>query len=288
MDMDIKTIAVIGGDKRQLFLARSLCEDGYAVLLAGFDSIKELSGCVLCGIREALERADIVILPVPCLRSDGALNAPFAAKEIIFSNEEIKLMAEKPVFTSFAERLVRNHPALGGAAVYDYAARDDFAVLNAVPTAEGALELAMNACEGTIASSKVLVSGFGRVGRALSRLLVAVGARVTVAARKSSDRAAACSLGADAVDFGSADWDYDIVFNTVPAPVFDEARLKKLRPNTLLFDLASLPGGVDFEAARALGIDARRALALPGKCAPKTAGEIIKKTVFEIIKEVSK
>ena len=56
--------------------------------------------------------------------------------------------------------------------------------------------------------------------------------------------------------------------------------------NTLIIDLASLPGGVDFDTAEKLGIYAVRALSLPGKCAPKTAGEIIKTNVFDIIKEV--
>ena len=70
--------------------------------------------------------------------------------------------------------------------------------------------------------------------------------------------------------------------------IFDEALLKNTDPAVLLIDLASLPGGVDFESAHRLGIDARRALALPGKCAPKTAGEIIKKTVFSIIEEVNR
>ena len=54
----------------------------------------------------------------------------------------------------------------------------------------------------------------------------------------------------------------------------------------LIIDLASAPGGVDFEAAHKFRLDAVRALSLPGKCAPKTAGEIIKTTVFNIIEEV--
>ena len=78
----------------------------------------------------------------------------------------------------------------------------------------------------------------------------------------------------------------DLVFNTVPARIFDEKLLKNTDRHTLLTDLASLPGGVDFEAASALRIDAQRALSLPGKCAPKAAGDIIKTTVFQIIEEV--
>lgn len=288
MNCDIKKIAVIGGDKRQLFLARALCDDGFEVFLAGFDKISA-EFCSVTGAEEAALEADIVILPVPCLRADGTINAPFSNDDILFSKKEIKALREKPVFTSFAERLLRRYPELKGGAVYDYAAREDFAVLNAVPTAEGAIALAMDAFEGTIDSSRVLVTGFGKVSKALSRRLAALGAEVTVAARKSVDRAGARAMGCRAADFSKLGaGEYDLVFNTVPAMVFDRAALSRLNRNTLIFDLASLPGGVDFEAASELGVDARRALALPGKCSPKTAGGIIKTTVFEIIKEVMK
>jgi dipicolinate synthase subunit A len=76
---------------------------------------------------------------------------------------------------------------------------------------------------------------------------------------------------------------HDIVFNTVPSLILTNGVLKNTDRNTLIIDLASIPGGVDFEAAGALGIDAYRALSLPGKCSPKAAGEIIKKTVCTIL-----
>ncbi|MBQ2212758.1 MAG: dipicolinate synthase, partial [Ruminococcus sp.] len=81
---------------------------------------------------------------------------------------------------------------------------------------------------------------------------------------------------------------FNIVFNTVPKLIFDRELLQNTDCDTLLIDLASLPGGVDFDAASALRIDAQRALSLPGKCAPKTAGEIIKTTVFRMIEEVNR
>ena len=78
----------------------------------------------------------------------------------------------------------------------------------------------------------------------------------------------------------------DIVFNTVPSLIFDKDLLMNTDRNTLIIDLSSAPGGVDFESAHKFRLDAVRALSLPGKCAPKTAGEIIKTTVFNIIEEV--
>jgi len=78
---------------------------------------------------------------------------------------------------------------------------------------------------------------------------------------------------------------HDTVINTIPAPVLPRKMLEKLPRGALVIDLASLPGGTDFDAAEALGIQAEHALALPGKCAPDTAGALIAQTVLTILQE---
>lgn len=287
---DIKTIGVIGGDKRQLFLADSLSGDGYCVILGGFDRLESLGAVAVTDVQTAVEYSDAVILPLPSLRADGSLNAPFAEGNIYFDSGQIELLGQKPVFLSQKDRFLRAYPSLENARLYDYAARDDFAVLNAVPTAEGAVECVMSAYEGTIWGSRSLVTGFGRIGKLLAKTLSALGSNVTVSARSSADLAYIKALGYRAVNTLELREirGYDLVFNTVPAMIFDELLLKNTDRNTLITDLASLPGGVDLAAARALRIDAQRALSLPGKCAPKTAGEIIKATVYKIIEEVNR
>ncbi len=290
MSQTIKTFGVIGGDKRQLFLAQSLLGDGFNVILAGFGKLRGQGFDNLSGVEAAVLYSDAVILPLPGVRADKSVNAPFATRNIFFSENELDALRQKPVFTAMRDRLLRAYPQLDGAQVYDYAEREDFAILNAVPTAEGAVELAMREYEGTVAGSRSLVVGFGRIGKLLARMLRALGSEVTVCARKPSDFAYIEALGYLAKNTMNLTFahGYDLIFNTVPALIFDEALLKNTDKTALLIDLASLPGGVDFESAHRLGIDARRALALPGKCAPKTAGEIIKKTVFSIIEEVNR
>ena len=288
MQKKIRSFGILGGDKRQLFLADSLIKDGYRVMLGGFDNLRSLGEITIADMRTALGYSDAVLLPLPSVRADGSLNAPFAST-LYFDEEEQELLKQKPVFASMKDRFIRAYPALKGARIFDYAARDDFSVLNAVPTAEGAVECAMSAYEGTIAGANCLVVGFGRIGKILARILKALGALVTVSARSSTDRAYIAALG---YDFANTEKlseirGYNIVFNTVPKLIFDRELLQNTDCDTLLIDLASLPGGVDFDAASALRIDAQRALSLPGKCAPKTAGEIIKTTVFRMIEEVN-
>ena len=282
---EIKTFAVIGGDKRQLFLADSLTRDGYSVILGGFDKLVSVGSVTLSDIDTAICYGDAVILPVPSVRADKSLNTPFSDTKYFLTPERQEQLRHKPVLAAMTDKLLRAYPLLQSGTVYDYAKREDFAVLNAVPTAEGAIRRAMELYEGTIANSRVMVVGFGRIGKVLAKLLCALNADVTVCARKPADLAMIQALGYRPrhSERMVAVQDFDIVFNTVPALIFDETLLKNTTRDTLIIDLASLPGGVDFEAANALGIDACRALSLPGKCAPKTAGEIIKTTVYQLL-----
>lgn len=285
---DIKSFGIIGGDKRQLFLAKSIYDSGYTVMLGGFDRLKSTGALVLGDIKSAAEKSDVIILPVPSVRTDGSINTPFSDDCTVLDDELIEIMLKKPVFVAMKDRFLKAYPQFENAELYDYAAKEEFAILNALPTAEGALEVAMKQFEGTVAGSRCLITGYGRIGKVLAEMLKNHKADVTVSARKSSDMAFAQAFGYKKLNTNklSCIRNFDLVFNTVPSLIFDRELLENTDKNTIIIDLASLPGGVDFEAAQKLGIDAVRALALPGKCAPKTAGEIIRTTVFNIIEEV--
>ena len=242
----------------------------------------------LADVHTAIFESDAVVFPLPSVRADRSINTPFSERNVILTDEETSELMKKPVFVSMRDKFIKAYPELKNARIFDYAAKDEFAILNALPTAEGAIECAMSNFEGIISGSKCLVVGFGRIGKILSKSLHSLEADVTVCARKESDFAYITALGYKMCDTRKLKSirGYDIVFNTVPSLIFDKDLLMNTDRNTLIIDLASAPGGVDFEAAHKFRLDAVRALSLPGKCAPKTAGEIIKTTVFNIIEEV--
>ena len=159
----------------------------------------------------------------------------------------------------------------------------------ALPTAEGAIQIAMEQLPITIHGARVLVVGFGRVGRVVAQRMAALGARVSVAARRYESLAWARAMGYGAEKTGQlAGWlcSYDLVVNTVPALVLGEAELADLRPDCLVLDLASRPGGVDPQAAERLGRKVIHALSLPGKVAPVTAGAAIQSTIYNMLHEL--
>ncbi len=283
----IETFAVIGGDLRSAYLAGALAADGCRVISSGFDGT-ELPACVTACTNptQAIALADCIILPLPVSTDGINVNAPFSRMPIPLESVIQAVRDDQLLLGGQIGDSLRRDLALRGLASRDYFNREELAVLNAVPTAEGAIQLAMEELPITLAGSRCLVTGYGRCARVLARLLVALDAHVTVAARRCSDRAWAEAQGCTAIELSKMTARrYDVIFNTVPHKIFTREVLESLDSGTLLIDLASRPGGVDFSAASQLRLKTIWALSLPGRVAPKTAGGIIKQTVLNMIKE---
>lgn len=290
--INIDSFGIIGGDKRQLAMARSMADDGYTVYLSGFERLEQLLG-TFGGSAPVLETAlcsEVVILPLPVTKDGKNLNAPFSDKKIPLDDNFAMAMKGKKVFCAMKENLLKTSKIWNSDMVYDYLKREELQVCNAVPTAEGAIELAMNEYLGTINGSRCLVTGFGRIGKVLAKMLYGLGAEVFVSARKKEDLAWIRLLGYTPVDNKkiAESGSFDVIFNTIPAVVLDAQVLAKIAQDALVIDLASMPGGVDFDSAKRMGILTVHALSLPGKVAPKTSGEIIKNTIFNMLEEDEK
>ena len=173
--------------------------------------------------------------------------------------------------------------------LHSYLQQEEMALLNAVPTAEAAIELALSQLPITLWESRCLLTGFGRCAKPLARLLTAFGAQFTVCARSSKDLALARSFGLTALPLAQMDTllpQQQLIFNTVPAPILGKEQLQLLSGDCLLIDLASGAGGIDHPAARSLGLRCLHALALPAKTAPVTAGNILCDTVIQMITDI--
>ena len=255
-----KLFAVVGTDARQAAAGRVLERAGYAV-----------------GGAEQVALADYILLPLPL----DAARTPLAEL----------LRAAKPGAVALGGRLSVQAKTIAqeaGVELVDYFARPELTVYNAIPTAEGCIGILLAERTRTLWGTNLLLLGFGPVGQALGVRLAALGAQVTVAARRPAQRALAESFSLRAVDLARLEQTapaFDTVVNTIPAPVLTEAVLAALRPGSLIVDLASRPGGTDFAAARRLGHRAIHALSLPAACAPETAGEALARTVCEILAE---
>jgi dipicolinate synthase subunit A len=268
------TFAVIGGDRRSFYAAQKLREYGFETKIFGLKN-EEI-------YRPSEEiKADAVLLPVPLSKDGIRLFAP-ESKEVIFISDVLQSVAENiPIFAggTFGAEDKR---------ITDYAKREDFARMNAVPTAEGALMLALQDGKSTVFGMPVAVFGFGKVAFAVAKLFSAAGAQVTVFARKEQARREAHILGYTAKPLSALTeyaHEYRLLINTVPAKIFERDTLMRIRKDALLMELASAPFGVDFEEAEALGVRTLLASGLPGKYFPETAGYAVAETVLNILRE---
>ncbi len=285
----MKTVSVIGGDLRALTLAGLLADDGYKVSVFGFDKDIDTTGLRKASDMHEALAAEVIILPIPASRDDVSINAPYAEKPLLIEDFLAMIGSSKLVLAGHISPVLAARFDREGIACIDYYNREELMVKNAVPTAEGALEIALSEMPITLSGSSVLVVGYGRIGKILTKMLVALGAKVTVSARRWGDLAWIEGTGARAVNTAKIAEniaDYDVIFNTVPSLVLGEAELSKMNENALIIDLASVPGGVDLEAAKSLNRRVIWALSLPGKTAPISAGRIIKDTVKNILSEL--
>ena len=267
----LKTITVLGGDARQRYLAARLMAGGFSVETCQVPGLPDSSA----GLHAALCHARAVALPMPALTKELWIRAeprPIPLVSVLESLSPGTVVFGGPL--DAAAETFAQYPVI----LSDYMKSPSLAAGNAVPTAEGAIQLAMERLPITLSGSRCLVVGFGRIGKALAARLHGLLAHVTVAARKPEDRALAAALGFAPESTGvylRGLAQYDCIFNTVPAPVFLPEHLTAMRPDCLIVDLASAPGGLPAEIAPFEAPAYLPAPGLPGRVAPASAAALL-------------
>lgn len=288
--MDTKrTFSVIGGDRRQAHLAELLAEDGHTVRAYALEKHAFSDRVTKAyNFQELTHRVDCVILPLPVSGEAGALNTPLSLSTYLLDEIFNLFPTGQTVVAGKADHALFEKAGRSGVRLYDYLEREEFSVSNAIPSAEGAIQLAMQELPTTLHGLNVLILGYGRIGKLLAKYLQALGAHVTVTARKYGDLAWIDAAGFPAMHTHAISGNlshFDLIFNTIPSLTLTADRLAELKPGCLCIDLASKPGGIDFSAAKKLGVRAIWELSIPGKVAPVTAGMIMKQTIYNIMDE---
>ncbi len=204
-----------------------------------------------------------LLLPVPSFTPDGKLSGGGDLQELLSDLPRNLVVAGG----NLNVRELEDYPTL------DLLQEPSYVAQNANITAHCAIRLVMNQLPRTLRGCKVLVIGWGRIGKVLCQLLKGLGACVTVCARGDKDRAMARALGYCTLDIGKTKLeDFEVALNTVPALLFPHTP-----PGVLKIDLASQPG--------LGGDDVLWARGLPGKDAPQSAGALIAETLLAILRK---
>lgn len=286
-----RKLVFVGGDARMVEVIAQATEFDASAALIGFDRLtRTFTDTASVELSEAaFADVDAVVLPIAGMDDAGVVESQFCARKVVLTDAHFAAMRPGSlVFTGIARPRLAELCETHGLRLVRLMELDEVAILNSIPTAEGAIAMAMEHTEVTIHGSRSIVIGFGRCGQTLARTLAALGARVGVVARQAPQlaRIREMALTPHSIsDLAAAVGDADIVFNTAPHPVLTAAVLSGMRRDTVIIDIASKPGGTDFRYTDRHGMKAFLAPSLPGAVAPRTAGRIIADSLCRILAE---
>lgn len=234
---------------------------------------------LLAGVCSGSGVSRIILLPIPSTR-DGTLitGTEFPLEEILSSIGTDTMIAGYGIPGDIVKRAKKL-----GAYVYDASLDEDFLMENAEITAHGTLGHILSDFTEDISEMKIGIIGYGRIGSALLRLLLFVGAEVRVYTTRAE---VAKSLGEDGVLCETVseetDWTQnDLIINTAPAKLIREELLSGELKNVKIIELAS---GKNFSEQPNI----TRMPSIPEKMYPETAGKIYAKQIIRALSEVAK
>lgn len=276
-----------GGDLRIAKLAELFAMEKYTVFLYGqsnyFKEKIQSSNLRECKtIEECIRNTDMIISGIPLSRDKQTIFAPYTNEKIEL-NKLYMLLEEK---TFIAGGIPKWFWANETIELVDLLECEELTILNAIPTVEGTIKIAIEETENTIHESNVLILGYGRIGKILCSRFSKLGANIYCAARKQTDMAWIREEGFIPVDYEEIckyGEKFDLIINTVPEIMLKKEEIKGLKKECLIIDVASEPGGVDKIVAEMYKIRVITAPGLPGKIAPLTAASYIKRVVDKYI-----
>lgn len=274
-------IVIIGGDKRQLYLYNRLLMEGFSVVAYDVPEVpvqQDISKSISYEqFAKLLNTCDIFILPIPFSRDGG--NTINSKSAVIMTDTLLSHMCSgtRLIGGCLNEAFLKkcNERKIITSDLMD---NPSFELQNTIATAEGAIAEAITRSPMNLHRSRCLVTGYGKCSKAICGRLGGLHANVTVCARKKEQQISAFEQGFSFIDFGrlpAVAHQYDFIFNTVPSLVLTGEILQKLKKDTVIIDIASKPGGTDFEACSRFSVNASLCLSLPGKYSPKTSADII-------------
>ncbi len=215
---------------------------------------------------------EIILLTVPTSRDRVHLtgtNIPL--RSVIDNAEGNSLIVGYGLPASFVTDAV-----IEGLSVFDLCQDEVFLRENAEISAHGTVGNIMTRHKKSVSQMNIGIIGYGRIGKVLSRLLLFLGAQITVFTRREETRLELCGVGIDAK--GTEDIKdaigLDIIINTAPAHLISapEAALLHER-GTEIIDIASADAVPDGEGVV-------RLLSIPDKMYPISAGKIYASAVI--------
>lgn len=272
----MKCVSIIGGDNRNLILSNLLKEDGYSVFRFGLEAEEK-------NIEECIKESNFIITATPFSVDSKNIYAPLVEKKINIQ-EFIDLVHNKTIIAgSIADEYIHKFNCNGNI-VFDIMKDNKLVIQNTIPTAEGVVKIIIENTDITINDSNIAILGFGRVGKRLAKVLNGMGANIFCLDTKKEEVANIDVCGYNILkDIYKELSNMDVIVNTVPKQIIGKNEINSINKSSLIIDVSSKPGGIDFEYANKNGYNVIHALGLPGKVAPVTSAKYIKEIIDNLI-----
>lgn len=272
----MKSVSIIGGDNRNLILSNLLKEDGYNVFKFGLGAEEK-------SIEDCIKQSHFIISATPFSVDSENIYSPLTDKKINIQ-KFIDLIHNKTIIAGSISDEYINKFKYNYNIVFDIMKDNNLVIKNTIPTAEGVVKIIIENTDITINDSNIAILGFGRVGKRLAKVLNGMGANIFCLDTKKEEVANIEMCGYNILkDIYKNLNDMDVIVNTVPKQILGKEEINSINKNSLIIDVSSKPGGVDFEYANKNNYNVIHALGLPGKVAPVTSAKYIKEIVETLI-----
>lgn len=284
-------LGIFGGDLRQVYMAEAFIQMGYNLTVYGFSEKVNHDRCYnASSLEELFKLSNVLIGPIPMSRDKTNVSSKEALSDLTINNIASLLNSHYTLIGGNIPSSLTDICATKKISYFDYMKSDKIAVKNGIATAEGTIMEAIKSSDINLHHSNCLVLGYGRCAKILAQKLQGLSAMVTVAARSEDALAYAEAAGHGTILLNNIKdhiSSFDYIFNTIPSKILDSDILKLVNPHVTIIDIASAPGGIDYEYSKNHDINAILFLGIPGKVAPRSSANILVTETLAYLKERS-
>lgn len=301
--------AIIGGDKRQIYMAKNLLQKGYSLITYGlnisdsdltdvYKSKKDSGKINIFGasldclekediyadflkaksLEEAIEASNVILTPIPITKDKKTILSTSNEEDLTLVNLMEYLTKDHILYGGCLTKELIDHCQSLGITYCDFMGVEEITLFNTIATAEGTIVEAIKNSNINLHGSSCLILGYGRCAKTLAEKLKPLCGSITIAARSNLALASASTSSFNVLSLTELEdhiSEYQFIFNTIPAMILNKNLLEACQSDVVIIDIASNPGGVDFQAADTLGLNAQLCLGIPGKYAPKASADFL-------------
>lgn len=285
----VAKLSFIGGDTRQYYMVRQLLSMGFLISVYGLE-LNDLTEHIYHAesLKEAMNFSNIIVGPVPFSKNQKMIYSNVVLEDLSIECFLKELRPYHQVFGGNPFRKIKDYFKENDIPFYDFMAVESVSIANTIATAEGSIVEAITRSPINLHGSECLVLGFGRCAKVLADKLKGLNASVTISARNEAALSLALAYGYHAVPLStlSRSMDtYHFIFNSIPAMILDASLLSHVKKDATIIDIASAPGGTNFDYCKQINLNAALCLALPGKYSPKTSAKILNSALLNILED---